>query len=46
MVAAACMLFCFLCSFTQRNFVLVPFIVDMANGHDDTNDIIVQRAKT
>ena len=26
-------------------FVLVPFFVDMANGRDDTSDIIVQRAK-
>lgn len=25
-------------------FVLVPFIVDMVNGQDVANDIIVQRA--
>ena len=25
--------------------VLIPFIVDMANGQDITSDIIVQRAK-
>ena len=27
-------------------FVLVPFLVDMANGRDDASDIIVKRAKT
>ena len=27
-------------------FVLAPFIVDMANGHDDASDIIIKRAKT
>ena len=26
-------------------FVVIPFFVDMANGRDDTTDIIVQRAK-
>ena len=26
-------------------FVLVPFIVDMVNGRDDTSDIVVHRAK-
>ena len=26
--------------------VLIPFIVDMANGQDITNDIIIQRTKT
>ena len=27
-------------------FVLLPFIVDMANGRDSVSDIIIQRAKT
>ena len=26
-------------------FVLVPFIMDMANGRDDVSDIVIQRAK-
>ena len=26
-------------------FVLVPFIVDMANGRDDGSDIVIHRAK-
>ena len=26
-------------------FVIVPFIMDLANGHDVTSDIIVQRPK-
>ena len=43
MVAACCYFFF---AVIPSVFVLVPFIVDMANGHDDTNDIIVQRAKT
>ena len=27
-------------------FVLVPFVVDMANGRDDASDIIIQRAES